>query len=328
MPAISIIVPVYNTEQYICRCIDSILSQTFTDYELLLVDDGSTDSSGAICDDYAKQYSSIRVFHQANQGQSVARNTALNWLYDNSDSQFIAFADSDDWMHPKYLELLYRAICKYGAKLSQCKWQTTEGVIKEREITEETLLITPEEQYTRWYSPFPWGKLYDRSIFQNLRYPEGVIFEDVAIWYKILFSVDSVAIVNDELYYYFQRREGTVNAAWTPAKMAWVSAWDETLAFAEKYNNREVLKEAVKRACWVYKHEVEEIKVSDKLTDAERKRYSTKTIKRLRRVLCRHKKALQEQDLYNRYFAFAFPRLNKMYWTFIGILGKFKRRRA
>ena len=98
MPLISVIVPVYNTEHYLHRCVDSILAQTFTDFELLLVDDGSTDKSSEICEEYVASDCRVRVFHHENQGQAAARNQALDWMFANSDSKYISFIDSDDWI--------------------------------------------------------------------------------------------------------------------------------------------------------------------------------------------------------------------------------------
>ena len=105
---ISLIVPVYNTEKYLKRCLDSILAQTFSDFELILIDDGSTDSSGKICDDYAKEDNRITVFHQENKGQATARNYGLDWVYANSNSKWINLIDSDDAVHPRMLEILYK----------------------------------------------------------------------------------------------------------------------------------------------------------------------------------------------------------------------------
>ena len=101
--AISVIVPVYNTEKYLHRCVDSILAQTFTDFELLLIDDGSTDSSGAICDEYAQKDSRVRVFHKENGGVSSARNLGL----DKAKGKWVTFVDSDDWIKESFLNKLY-----------------------------------------------------------------------------------------------------------------------------------------------------------------------------------------------------------------------------
>jgi len=110
MPAISIIVPVYKVEAYLARCVDSILDQSFRDFELILVDDGSPDNCGAICEEYARKDSRIHVIHQENGGLSAARNAGIDWAFENSNSQWLTFVDSDDWLHREYLNVLYRAV--------------------------------------------------------------------------------------------------------------------------------------------------------------------------------------------------------------------------
>ena len=103
MPSVSVIVPVYDVEKTIRRCVDSILAQTYTDYELILVDDGSPDACGAICDEYAVKDSRVHVIHQENGGLSAARNAGIDWAFANTESQYLTFIDSDDWVHPLYL---------------------------------------------------------------------------------------------------------------------------------------------------------------------------------------------------------------------------------
>ena len=120
MAEISVIVPVYKVEPYLRRCVDSILAQTFSDIEVILVDDGSPDGCPAICDEYARLDKRVKVIHQKNGGLSAARNAGLDWVFANSDSQWISFVDSDDWVHPQFLEYLYRAIVDYNVKISVC----------------------------------------------------------------------------------------------------------------------------------------------------------------------------------------------------------------
>ena len=116
MPQISVIVPVYKVEPYLRRCVDSILAQTFTDFELILVDDGSPDNSGAICDEYAQKDARVHVIHQENGGLSAARNAGIDWVFAHSDSQWLTFVDSDDWVHPEYLERLYHAVLEHNVR--------------------------------------------------------------------------------------------------------------------------------------------------------------------------------------------------------------------
>jgi len=122
MSNISVVIPVYNVESYINRCVDSLLDQSFTDFDLVLVDDGSLDNSGAICDEYEKKDKRICVIHKANWGLSDARNVGIEWALTNSNSEWITFIDSDDWVHPDYLRYLYRAVCENDVELSVVKF--------------------------------------------------------------------------------------------------------------------------------------------------------------------------------------------------------------
>lgn len=115
MAAISVIVPIYKVEAFLHRCVDSILAQTFADFDLVLVDDGSPDSCGDICEEYARKDGRIHVIHQKNGGLSAARNTGIDWAQANSGSQWLAFVDSDDWVHPDFLRRLYTMVQKRGA---------------------------------------------------------------------------------------------------------------------------------------------------------------------------------------------------------------------
>ena len=149
MPVISVIVPVYKVEPYLHRCVDSILSQTYTDFELILVDDGSPDNCGAICDKYAKLDSRIHVLHKKNGGLSSARNAGIDWVFANSDSQWFSFIDSDDWVHPQYLELLYQAVKAYEVRISQCLHIETDGTAPIPEVEAKTQRITAELGHSR-----------------------------------------------------------------------------------------------------------------------------------------------------------------------------------
>lgn len=325
MSIISVIVPVYKVEPYLHRCVDSILAQTFTDFELILVDDGSPDNCGKICDQYAEKNTKIHVIHRENGGLSAARNTGIEWAFEHSDSEWLCFVDSDDWVHPRYLERLHQAATQFGVQISQCGALETTGQVQEEETQKEILCIRPEEQYCNWYDPHAWGKLYAKSIFQTIRYPVGILFEDVSIWYKILFSVDAIAILDEKLYCYFQNQEGITHSSWTSAKMSWVKAWDENVAFAKSYGDREVLKQAVNRACWVYKYEIDEIAESKVLSAAEQKKYKKLIMGRLKNAVIRYKEELKALKSYDYYYAIAFPRLYRIYWTGVGIINKFRR---
>ena len=120
MPSISVIVPIYMVEPYLRRCVDSILAQTFPDFELILVDDGSPDNCGQICEEYARLDRRVLVIHQENRGLSAARNAGIDWVMANSDSSWITFVDSDDWIHPNMLKHLFELNRDHGTQISAC----------------------------------------------------------------------------------------------------------------------------------------------------------------------------------------------------------------
>lgn len=167
MAAISIIVPVYKVEPYLRRCVDSILVQTFADFELILVDDGSPDNCPAICDEYAAKDSRVRVIHQENSGVSAARNAGLDAL--SPDSEWITFVDSDDWVNEEYLERLYDAVREHHTEVSVCGYVQTKG--EEPDLAETDMtpqLWTPEDFFVEHQvnATVPWGKLYQKNALK------------------------------------------------------------------------------------------------------------------------------------------------------------------
>lgn len=202
LPLISVIVPVYNVESYIYRCIDSILNQTYVNLEIILVDDGSPDNCGHICDEYAQKDNRIIVIHQSNGGLSAARNAGLN----KCTGKYIGFVDSDDCIHPEMYERLYKDICKYQVRLAFCHPNMCRGTIpvvdenlpSECRNKEYVILKSMTEQI--WWSA--WTKLYERSLFDNIRYPEGKTNEDYAITMYIYDMCDRIVVNYNKLYNY------------------------------------------------------------------------------------------------------------------------------
>ncbi len=241
MSGISVIVPVYNTEKYLSRCVDSILCQTLEDFELILIDDGSTDLSGTICDEYAAVDHRITVIHQKNMGQAAARNTGLDSALEKEDCEWIAFVDSDDAVHPQMLELLYKKISGTSEKTvaGDCllfhgaEAPTSENV---REDSVKTVSMLPEEFYVGcpYLETVSWGKLYHRSCFESIRYPEGKMHEDRFVTYKIIFSLSSVLHIEYPLYYYFHNPDGITKSRWKPGRLTAFEAFSEQLDFFEK----------------------------------------------------------------------------------------------
>lgn len=234
MPVISVIVPVYKVEKYINRCVDSILAQTFTDFELILIDDGSPDICGTICEEYAAKDSRIHVIHQKNGGLSAARNAGIDWAFANSDSKWLTFIDSDDWVHCRYLEVLYQAACRYDADISICGYEWTSGedpVVEENKLSFECWKT--EEFFVQCHTnaTVAWGKLYSKSSFLDIRYPVGRIHEDEFTTYKLLFKYPKVVATSVPLYAYFINPEGITKAQWNPKRLDNICAMEKQIAY-------------------------------------------------------------------------------------------------
>ena len=233
MAQISVIVAVYKMPEYLPRCIDGILNQTFRDLELILMDDGSPDSSGDICDAYAGKDSRVYVIHQDNAGVCVARNNALDYVFANSTSKWIFFIDNDDWMHPETLERLLKGAEANGTAIAICGYGQTEG---EDPVLEPEQLVPQVWDAADFYlnhfvnATVCWGKLYSRSCFEGKRYPPGKYIEDEFLTYKLLFANESLAVIPAPLYAYYINPAGISKKAWVPKRLdAWVEKDGKTV---------------------------------------------------------------------------------------------------
>lgn len=229
---ISVIIPVYMTAQYLRRCVDSFLAQTYQEFELILVDDGSPDNAGAICDEYAEKDRRIVALHRENGGPSAARNTGIEWVLSTSNSTWILFADSDDWVHPKMLENLLNANLNNGTRISICSFM--------RATDEETLFpahngkvsIVSPEQYCLEYGLLAnaaWSKLYHKSCFAQKRFPMGKFHEDMYVVPHVLFAEDRLSLLTDAYYAYFLNMEGITGRRWNPARLDMMGGFDSQL---------------------------------------------------------------------------------------------------
>ena len=222
MPLISVIVPVYKVEQYLPRCVDSILNQTFQDYEIILVDDGSPDQCPQMCDQYAAQYQNIIALHKSNGGLSDARNHGIEYSLSHSDSEYITFVDSDDWIHPQYLELHYYAVLKTHADLSCSKLMRTKEYREMNYIDDYELFCADASDLylqRRMDITASTAKLYKKNLFKELRFPKGKLFEDDWIIPMLLFSGIKIAALQNQLYYYYSNLEGITGTVWTTQKL-------------------------------------------------------------------------------------------------------------
>lgn len=321
MPLISIIVPVYNVESYLKRCIDSIQKQTLTDFELILVDDGSPDNCGNICDEYAVHDNRIHVIHKENGGLSDARNAGIDWVFENSNSEWITFIDSDDWIHCKYLEELYNAVCRTGAQISICGYQQIkDDELNVHEIANVELWDT-EEYYCKHHvnATVAWGKLYKRECFRNIRYPKGKLHEDEFVTYKLLFMFKSVAVIQSPLYAYYINSDGIMKSSWSPKRLHALEAYEERIKWFRKRKMVSLYSWTVECFAWhIYS-------IRKKIIEGENeeivKKYVPVLKNSLRKILILHNKTMPIEKNMGLY-ELAFPFLVKIYWYYKAFIRK------
>lgn len=228
---LSVIVPVYNVEAYLEQCLDSIVKQTYKNIEIILVDDGSTDRSGDICDKYAVLYEFITVYHKENGGLSSARNYGL----EKALGEYLAFIDSDDWVKESMFEVMVEGAIESEADVVICnciRYFTQENQ-KAREIKEKNATIYKGQRAViRLYSDFSaCNKIYKKILFQNIRYPEGKLYEDARTTYRIAEKVNTLMVTPEPLYFYRQRETGIMGTFQKENYLDRVHVWTEIYEF-------------------------------------------------------------------------------------------------
>lgn len=221
---VSVIVPVYKVEKYLEKCVSSIISQTYKNLEIILVDDGSPDNCPNMCDEFAKKDKRIKVIHKENGGLSDARNAGLDIM----TGDFVCFVDSDDWVEKNYVEEMLNIQQKTNADVVACGINLVDEESGEVGIyykLDKTTTFESSEIIEKYYngngiiSGVAWNKLYKKQIFENLRYPKGIVFEDVAIILNILFQCKKVVILKDMLYNYLDRQGSIMKSNWNHQKL-------------------------------------------------------------------------------------------------------------
>lgn len=216
---ISVIVPIYKVEAFLEQCVRSICNQTHRNLEIILVDDGSPDNCGSLCDKLTKEDPRIRVIHQKNAGQSAARNAALNVM----TGDYVGFVDSDDWIEPKMYETLLLLLQQHHAQIAACGMCTDRGISHNREYpqksdievfsqTEALIEVTRNQKVTNSVC----DKLWDKAVFDTVRFPSGEYFEDMKIVYKCLELIETVAYTPEPYYIYRMTEESTTRGRFQP----------------------------------------------------------------------------------------------------------------
>lgn len=238
MELISIIIPIYNVEMYLRRCIDSVLNQTYKNIEVILVDDGSPDKCGEICDEYAEKDKRIRVIHKENGGLSDARNAGLAI----ATGKYVAFVDSDDYIDADMYGELYDAIQEAAADMSICNFRyvgkhgtgefdNNDLPIEDQILSGKYILSNSMFKEKRWYWVVAWNKLYKRKLFKGIKYPLGRIHEDEFVIHKLFFKCNKVACVSKMLYNYVQREDSIMNQRSDKSRLDYIDAMLDRLGF-------------------------------------------------------------------------------------------------
>lgn len=210
---ISIIIPVYKVEKYLEKCIESVLKQTYTNLQIILVDDGSPDNCGKICDEYAKKDSRIEVIHKANGGLSDARNVGIS----KAKGRYIGFVDSDDYIKEDMYEILLNLIKKYDADVSICNlYDVIDGNEcirnKENGIREYSRLdILKKVLLDKNIQSYAWNKLYEKELFDEIKYPIGKKYEDIGTTFYLFEKCNKIVVTSEPEYYYLKRADSLVN---------------------------------------------------------------------------------------------------------------------
>lgn len=269
---VSIIIPVYKVEKYMNRCIESIMNQTYKKIEIILVDDGSPDNCGKICDEYAKKDKRVVVVHKENGGLSDARNAGI----DIAKGKYIAFVDSDDYVDNDYVEILYKAISedKADIAISSHKVMYENGTILEKATGERNILTQKETikriLYDEGIDLSAWAKLYKKELFKTMKFPKGRLFEDAAITCKIISLTEKVSLVSKSTYNYIIRNDSITTKDFTPSKMDLITSTKEMSEYVkEKYPD---LEDATnRRVMYAYLSTLSQLAMSNKRFPEEQK---------------------------------------------------------
>lgn len=231
-PLVSIIVPIYNVEEYLDKCVLSLVSQSYVNLEILLVDDGSPDCCGELCEAWAKKDSRIRVIHKENGGLSDARNAGIAV----AKGDYICFVDSDDWVSPDFVMAMYQAMVQTGARMAACDvCEVYPGQIPEAAGTGALRLCTSEEALEellkgKGFRAVAWNKLYPREFWENEGYPVGKNHEDEFVTYRLLGKAGKLVYVDKPMYYYLQR-QGSIMRSFTIKRLDCLDAYLQRLAY-------------------------------------------------------------------------------------------------
>ena len=239
MTKVSIIIPVYNVEQYLDRCLSSVLNQTYKDLEMILVNDGSTDKSGIICEEFVQIDKRAKVYHQENRGLSEARNTGLKYM----TGDFVMFLDSDDWLELDAVEFLLEQAEIYNADMVVGGVYRTSKIVDHQQNTPVSQVLTQEEYAKRYFKIetqtieyYVWNKLYKREVVEGIEFPSGFFAEDVPTMFRYILNSEKIVVTDKIVYNYFINNSG-LTAKFTSKHFDVLKGWDLVCQYATESNN-------------------------------------------------------------------------------------------
>lgn len=235
MKTISVVIPVYNVEKYLSECLDSVINQTYKNLQIILVDDGSTDSSGKICDEYAEKDDRITVVHQSNAGAGAAKNTGLELI----DGDYFSIIDSDDYIELDMYEKMVNSLEKYNSDIAQCLFRNVfvnDSFDRKYKIKGNyPKVLTPKnflkEYLYDWKYAIFWNKLFKKSLLQNIKFPVGRKIDDEFFTYKLVCNAKKVVNIDNILYNYRMRKTSVMNENNSDRLI-----YDRIDCFIERYN--------------------------------------------------------------------------------------------
>ena len=313
---ISVIVPIYGVEKYLKKAIESIQNQTYKNLEIILVDDESKDNCGAICEEYAKKDSRIKVIHKKNGGQASARNAGLKI----ATGEYINFFDPDDYLEPTFFEYLMKLANKYNADITECSFRKfyentgkEEYTFPQDEI--EEIVTDNMGALNRLFSEnwniylnaiITWNKIYKKEILDKVKFSEVRIYEEFGTVYKMLYECKRFVTSNKSLYTYLQRDGSTLTRKFSDERLAMLDGYQQSADFFASQNLIDLELKAIKKyfaTCMRFKGMIAELEEKEKLRlEKEINKRFNKMKKRLNQTLIREKKAYQEiaNQFYNK----------------------------
>ncbi len=256
MDLVSIIVPVYNVKPYLERCVNSLIKQSYSNLEIILVDDGANDGSGDVCDSLMHRDERIKVVHQENQGLSAARNTGI----EEARGDYLCFVDSDDYVNHDYVKYLYDMCQINGADIGICG-----HLITEKDDYSDTIdfsrpieVYSRSEIFDRFYTDMhgsiviAWNKIYKKECIGNIRYDVGMIHEDEATTFKFLYNADKIAFGREVCYYYYSRPDSITGSAYSKRNLDILKAYENRVLFYKEHGEDKLYD----RECQFYLSEI------------------------------------------------------------------------